>query len=154
MTPKKASTGAVADREIITTRVFAYPRELMFKAWTDPSHLKNWWGPKGFRNTFKTFDLRPGGAWEFIMHGPDGTDYDNKVIFEEITEPSRIVMRHLDPQHEFQVTATFEEMKASQTRLTFRMLFIDAAECQRIKAFVTEANEQNFDRLEAELATM
>lgn len=145
---------SVIDCEIITSRVFGYPRELMFKAWTDPAHLKNWWGPKGFKNTFEMFDLRPGGMWTFTMHGPDGTDYANKVIFEEITEPSRIVMRHLDPQHEFQVTATLEEAGKGKTQLTFRMLFDDAGECQKVKTFVVEANEQNFDRLEAELAAM
>ncbi len=154
MTTPNSSSGDITDCKIITTRVFSYPRDLMFKAWADPAHLKNWWGPKGFTNTFQTFDLRPGGMWTFIMHGPDGTDYDNKVIFEEITEPSRIVMRHLDPNHEFQVTATFEESGTSQTRLTFRMFFDDAAECQKVKSFVIEANEQNLDRLEAELTTM
>ena len=59
-----------ADREIVTTRVMDAPRELVFKAWTDPDHLVHWWGPTGFTNTFHEFDLKPGGVWRFVMHGP------------------------------------------------------------------------------------
>ena len=75
---KESSAEALSDREIVTTRVFDAPRELVFKAWTDPDHLAKWWGPKGFTNTFQEFDMRPGGVWRFIMHGPDGVDYKNK----------------------------------------------------------------------------
>ena len=59
------------DCEIVSIRNFTYSREQVFNAWTDPNRLKNWWGPKGFTNTFHEFDLRPGGKWSFIMHGPD-----------------------------------------------------------------------------------
>lgn len=57
--------------EIVTTRIFTFPRQLVYKAWTEPQHLKNWWGPKGFTNTFNIFDLTVGGRWSFVMHGPD-----------------------------------------------------------------------------------
>jgi uncharacterized protein YndB with AHSA1/START domain len=60
------------DREIITSRVYDAPRELVFKAWTDPKHIARWWGPNGFTTTIHEMDVRPGGAWRFIMHGPDG----------------------------------------------------------------------------------
>jgi uncharacterized protein YndB with AHSA1/START domain len=143
---------APSDREIVTTRVFDAPRERVFEAWTDPDHLAQWWGPKGFTNTFEEFDLRPGGNWRFVMHGPDGVDYKNHSVFVEVVKPERIVFDHVSgPQ--FQVTATFAE-QAGRTRLTFRMLFESAAKCEMVKGFAVEANEQNFDRLEVELEKM
>lgn len=142
-----------ADREIVSTGVFNAPRELVWKAWTDPKHLAQWWGPKGFTNTFHEFDLRPGGVWRFVMHSPDGTDYPNRSVFVELVKPERIVFDHLKPMHKFQVVATFAE-QAGKTKLTFRMVFKSAAECAKVKVYAVEANEQNFDRLEAQLAKM
>ncbi|HEX6774746.1 MAG TPA: SRPBCC domain-containing protein [Methylomirabilota bacterium] len=69
-----------SDREIVTTRVLAWPRERVVRAWTDPDHLARWWGPKGFTNTFQEFDLRPGGRGQFVMHGPNGADYPNQSV--------------------------------------------------------------------------
>src|SRR2546427_2533008 len=143
-------TEALAAREIVSTRVVGAARELVFKALTDPDHLVHWWGPKGFTNTFQDFDMRPGGIWRFVMHGPDGVDYKNKSVFVEVVKPERIVFQHVSgPQ--FQVTATFAE-QAGKTRLTFQMLFEIAAECDKVKVYAVEANNQNLDRLEAELA--
>ena len=153
MTAKKdGSAGALSDREIVTTRVFDAPRELVFKAWTDPVRLALWWGPKGFTNTFQEFDMRPGGIWRFVMHGPDGVDYKNESVFVEVVKPERIVFQHVSG-HQFQVTATFAE-QAGKTELTFQMLFETARECDKVKVYAVEANEQNFDRLEAQLAKM
>jgi len=149
MTAHKTNT---ADREIVTTRVLNAPRELVFKAWTDPDQLVQWWGPKGFTNTFHEFDLRPGGIWRFVMHGPDGVDYQNKSVFVEVVNPERIVFDHVSGPR-FQVVATFAE-QAGKTTVTFRMRFESAAECDKVKAFAVEGNEQNFDRLEARLAKM
>ena len=144
---------ALSDREIVSTRVFDAPRELVFKAFSDRDHLVHWWGPKGFTNTFHEFDMRPGGVWRFVMHGPDGVDYKNESVFVEIVRPERIVFHHLKPVHEFQMTVTFVEQD-DKTMLTWRMLFKSAAECDKVKVFAVEANEQNFDRLEAQLAKM
>ena len=141
-----------SDREIVSTRVLPWPRERVFRAWTEPHHLARWWGPKGFTNTFQEFDLRPGGCWQFVMHGPNGADYPNQSVFVEIVKPERIVFDHVSSPA-FQVTATFDE-EAGKTRLTFRMLFGTAAECDKVKGFAVAANEENFDRLEAELASM
>ena len=143
---------AASDREIVTTRVLAWPPERVFRAWTEPEHLARWWGPKGFTNTFQEFDPRPGGRWQFVMHGPNGADYPNQSVFVEIVKPERIVFDHLSGPA-FQVTATFAE-EAGKTRLTFRMLFETAAECDKVKGFAVGANEENLDRLEAELARM
>ncbi|WP_331436832.1 SRPBCC domain-containing protein [Gordoniibacillus kamchatkensis] len=110
------------------------------------------WGPKGFTNTFQEFDMRPGGTWQFIMHGPDGVDYRNKSVFAEIVQPERIVFDHVSGPR-FQVMATFEDF-GGKTKLTFRQLFKSAAEFDQVRKYAPEANEQNFDRLEAVLTTI
>lgn len=149
---KDSPAEALAAREIVTTRVFDSPRELVFRAWTDPDHLAQWWGPKGFTNTFHEFDMKPGGIWRFVMHGPNGADFQNKSVFVEVLKPERIVFQHVSGPH-YQATATFEE-QSGKTTLTYQMLFETAAECDKFKRFAVGANEENFDRLEAELIKM
>lgn len=135
---------------VVSTRIFEHRRELIFEAWTNPDRLKNWWGPNGFTNTFYEFDLRPGGMWRFTMHGPDGTNYPNESVFVRIDEPELIIFDHLS-QPQFQIVATFEELQETKTRLTFRMIFKSAEQCNALRDFVRPKNEENFDRLEAEL---
>jgi uncharacterized protein YndB with AHSA1/START domain len=137
-------------RDIVTTRVIPAPRGRVYAAWSDPALLQRWWGPNGFTNTFEVFDLRPGGDWRFVMHGPDGTDYRNHSIFREIRPGELLAFDHLGPMHRFGVRATFYDLGGG-TLVRFRMRFTDAAECGRVRAFVAPANEQNFDRLEAVL---
>lgn len=139
--------------EIISQRDFATPRERVFEAFSNPHHLIHWWGPKGFTNTFHEFDLRPGGAWRFVMHGPDGTDYPNGKDFVEVVPPERIVFDHSDPQHRFRMTMTFAE-NLQGTTLTWRMRFESAADHAKLKDFIAAANEENFDRLAAYLAKL
>lgn len=135
-----------SDREIVSQRVFNFPRERVFGAWTDPNLLAQWWGPNGFRNTFHEFDLRPGGHWRFVMHGPEGKDYPNHSVFVEIVTNERIVFDHEAPP--FRVVATFTA-QGDKTVVVFRMIFENAELCAKIKVFAVDANEQNFDRLEA-----
>ena len=71
----KAGVESALDREIVSTRTLDLPRSLVFQAFSDPDHLAHWWGPRGFTNTFHAFDLRPGGVWTFVMHGPDGVRF-------------------------------------------------------------------------------
>ena len=130
------------DCEIVSSRIVNTAREIVFTAWTDPNHLKNWWGPAGFTNTFNEFDLRPGGKWRFTMHGPDKGNYPNECEFIKIERPI------------FQVLATFEEVPGNKTRVVFKMLFTSAEECAKLKKFVVDKNEENFDRLENELTRM
>lgn len=137
------------DCDIFSTRFFAAPRELVWRAWTEPQHLARWWGPKGFRNTFREFDPRPGGQWRFTMHGPDGTDYDNHSVFVEVAAPERIVLDHLS-NPKFRLTATFTA-EAGGTRLGFLMHFESAAVCAAVRGICVPSNEENFDRLAAEL---
>ncbi|MEX2546095.1 MAG: SgcJ/EcaC family oxidoreductase [Phycisphaeraceae bacterium] len=141
------------EREIVSARVFNAPRERVFEAFSDPGHLSQWWGPKGFSNTIHEFDLRPGGAWRLTMHGPDGADYQNESVFVEVVKPEKVVFDHCEPIHRFQMTMTFSQ-ENGRTKLTWRMCFESAQECARVKSLVGEANEQNFDRLEEHLASM
>src|SRR3954449_11049365 len=85
---------ATADREIVISRVISAPRELGFEAFTDVRHLSGWWGPEGFTNTTRAFEFRVGGAWDFVMHGPDGTDYQEWICWTEIAPPERIALLH------------------------------------------------------------
>lgn len=141
----------VADREVLSSRLFAAPRDAMLAAFADPSRLAQWWGPKDFTNTIHEFDLKPGGRWRLTMHAPGGAAFENESVFVEVANPERVIFRHLEPVHAFEMTMTFAE-EGSQTRLTWRMLFDSAAECARVKNFVVEGNEQNFDRLQSHLA--
>ena len=141
------------DCEIRSTRIFRFPVQLVYKAWSDPAHLKNWWGPAGFTNTFEEFDFRVGGRWRFVMHGPEKGNYANECEFIKIEEPKLIAWkRHSKPL--FQVVASFEELSANETNLVFRMVFDTPEECDKIKRFAVDKNEENFDKLENELAKM
>jgi uncharacterized protein YndB with AHSA1/START domain len=120
---------------MIGTRVFDAPRELVFEAWTDPKHLAEWWGPNGFTTTTSAFDMRPGGVWRFVMHGPEGRDYENRITFDEIVKPERIAYHHgggdnVEPV-QFRTTVTFEDL-GGKTRLTMRGVFPSAAERDRV----------------------
>lgn len=138
------------DRTVLNQRVVPYTREQVFKAWTDPGLLAQWWGPKGFTNTFHTFELKPGGKWHFTMHGPDGADYENLCVFKDIVETERVVLDHIETVHRFLLSGTFKTVNDG-TAIEFRQVFASADECNRIRSFVTGANEQNLDRLEAVL---
>jgi uncharacterized protein YndB with AHSA1/START domain len=110
-----------AEREIAQTRIFRAPRELVFEMWTNPEHIVNWYGPKGFTDTVIEMDVRPGGVWRHVMHGPDGVDYQNDCRYLEIVRPERLVYEHLSPP-EFVATVTFEEF-GEETRMTMQMVF-------------------------------
>ena len=146
-------------RSIIGTRVFDAPRELVWTMWTDPKHLAQWWGPNGFSTTTSAFDMRPGGVWRFVMHGPDGRDYQNRITFDEIVRPERIVYRHSGGEDvepvQFTQTVTFEDV-GGKTRLTWRGVFPSAAERERvIKEYGADKGlVQTLSRLGEYLATM
>jgi len=155
---KTASPENRADREIVLTRVFDAPRELIWDAWTDPKQIVQWWGPRGFTMTIHEMDVRPGGVWKHTMHGPDGTDYPTQCVFVEVVEPERIVYymaggKKGDPGHESQVTWTFGA-QGNKTKLTLRMLFPSAEILEGVaKTYgVVEGGTQTFDRLGEHLA--
>lgn len=147
------NTATAPESEIVSSRIIDAPRELVYRAWTEPEHLKKWWGPAGFTNTFNEFDFRVGGKWSFIMHGPEKGNYPNECEFIKIEKPSLIAWkRHTKPL--FQVLATFEELSHDKTKIVFKMLFDTIEECNKLKPFVVDKNEENFDRLENELKSM
>jgi len=123
-------------RSIIGSRVLDAPRALVFSVWTDPKHLAQWWGPNGFTTTTHSYDFRPGGVWRFVMHGPDGRDYQNRITYDEIIPPERIVYRHgggddVEPV-QFTQTVTFEDLGNGQTRLAWHGKFTSAEERTRV----------------------
>jgi uncharacterized protein YndB with AHSA1/START domain len=150
----------VADRAIITRRVFDAPRELVYKVWTQPEHVAQWWGPNGFTNTIQEMDVRVGGVWRLIMHGPDGRDYPNKIVFTEVTPPARLVYDHSgdDGEVEFHTTVTFspDGQAGEKTRLTLQAVFASVAERNKVaeEYGAIEGAEQTLARLADYLATM
>jgi uncharacterized protein YndB with AHSA1/START domain len=80
------------NRELVITRIFDAPRSLVFKMWTDPTHMAQWWGPRGFTNPVCDMDVRPGGAIRIVMRGPGGVDYPMTGVFHEIVAPERLVL--------------------------------------------------------------
>jgi uncharacterized protein YndB with AHSA1/START domain len=117
--------GDLADREIVLSRVIDAPRELVFEAFTAVRHLSRWWGPKGFTTTTRSFEFRVGGAWDFVMHGPDGTDYQEWITWTQIIRPERIALLHgefRDDPNAFESVMTFEPA-GERTRVATRALF-------------------------------
>jgi len=146
-----------SDRELGTTRIFKAPRELVFKVWTDPDHVGLWWGPNGFTNTIHKMDVRVGGVFEFTMHGPDGVDWPNKIIFREVVRPERLVYDHGDPNQDeadfFHVTVTFASKGPKETELTMKAVFRTAKLRDEVveKSGALEGMHQHLGRLEAYL---
>lgn len=136
------------DRALATSRQLAWSPAEVFNAIRDPARLARWWGPAGFRNHFSLFEFHTGGRWQHVMEGPDGTRYPNESVFEAV-DPTRVVIRHLAPA--FRLTITLDA-GAGGTRVGWRQVFDDAALCRQLAPMCIPANEQNLDRLEAELA--
>jgi uncharacterized protein YndB with AHSA1/START domain len=153
MSATSQAKSSVADRELVFTRMFNAPRDLVFTAWTDRKHIVHWWGPDGFTNTTLEMDVRPGGVWRFIMHGPDGVDYPNKIVFQKVIRPERLEFLHGpdDDSHsgQFEVTVTFAEV-GKKTELTMRMVFTSKEERDLVveKYGAVEGNRQTMNRLE------
>jgi uncharacterized protein YndB with AHSA1/START domain len=133
--------------EILNERLFPVDRFTLFRAFSDPDLLKQWWGPHGFTNVIGGFDFQKGGSWQITMTASNGTDFPNRSTFREIVVPERIVFEHHEPMHIYIMEMDFTE-EESGTRLNWRMLFDATEENLQLKTFITAANEQNFDRLE------
>ncbi len=146
-----------AEREIVTQRVVSAPRAQVFRAWSEPDALAAWWGPRGFTNTSRELNLRPGGIWRFVMHGPDGVAYPNLIRFLAIEPAHRIVYQHgeneADPAY-FIHTVTFEDVRGA-TRVTMRLTFATAeARAMAVDRYgALEGSEQTLLRM-AEHATL
>jgi len=136
-----------SERELVITRLLHAPRELVFDVWTNPDHVKNWWGPNGFTNTIHKMEVTKGGEWNFVMHGPDGKDYKNKIIFTEVVRPERLCYDHVSGP-KFHVTVDFAK-QGNTTLLTMRMVFDSSDQlAQAIKQFgADEGLKQHIHRL-------
>jgi uncharacterized protein YndB with AHSA1/START domain len=149
-------TSATSDREIVVTRTIEGPRSLVFEAYTDPRHLAQWWGPNGFTTTTRAFEFRPGGVWDFVMHGPDGTDYPNWIEWREIAPPERLVFLHgerPDDPRAFVSTVTLVE-RGGKTEVTMRAVFKTKAQRDEVVARydAIEGGKQTLGRLALYLA--
>ena len=166
----KNDPAAAAEAEFVLKRVFDAPRSLVFKAWTDPKHVAQWWGPHGFTNPVCEMDVRPGGAWRIVMVGPDGAKHPAKGVYREVVEPERLVMTidHSElpeewhdlvnpnrdrgkgkPALEVLSNVTFEEHNG-RTTLTIRLRFESAAiRDSFLKLGMEQGWSQSLERLEA-----
>jgi uncharacterized protein YndB with AHSA1/START domain len=120
-----SAQSTTADREVVIARVIDAPRELVFEAFTDIRHLAKWWGPDGFTTTTRAFEFRVGGEWDFAMHGPDGTDYQEWITWTDINPPERIEFRHGEfrgDTNAFESIVTFES-EGPATRVELRTVF-------------------------------
>lgn len=101
------------------TRLLDAPIALVWEVLTDPTHITEWWGPEGFTISISTMDVRPGGQWNFVMHGPDGRDYQNKIIYKEVVPHKKLVLEyHTTATH---VTTIELEERGQQTLLKWHM---------------------------------
>jgi len=154
MTASKENPQVPDDRKIIISRLFDAPRELVWRAMTDPRHVVNWWGPIGFTTTIEEMDFRVGGTWKHVMHGPDGTEYPNQSVFLEIVKPERIVYAHGGGKKDaasvnFTQTWTFEAVEKGKTRLTLCQVFPTAEDRDKVvKEYgAIEGGKQTLQRL-------
>lgn len=118
--------GEQIEREIVLTRVYHAPKKLVFSAFTEQGALDQWFGPNGFTSTTEEFSFKVGGLWRFKFTAPDGTIYDNRIEYKEISPYDRLVFHHGadkdDDPNRFYVTITFDEQQNKKTVLTLRQL--------------------------------
>jgi uncharacterized protein YndB with AHSA1/START domain len=139
------------NRKLEVERLLDAPVELVWEVWTNPDHIKNWWGPDGFSTTISKMDIRKGGEWNLVMHGPDGTDYKNKSVFREIIKNKSIEFDHVSGP-KFTARVTFEA-KGKKTLMKWSMIFESAeVKNQVVEKFgAAEGLRQNVAKLESYL---
>lgn len=154
METNNQEASSTADREIAITRILDAPRELVYEVWTKPEHVAQWWGPNGFTNTVHNMEVKVGGEWRLTMHGPDGTDYPNLIIFKEIIAPEKLVYIHgtgNEPMEDrFFVTVNFNDLGNNKTELKMHMLFKTKEMRDEVveKYGALEGARQNANRME------
>jgi uncharacterized protein YndB with AHSA1/START domain len=150
---ERSGSETTADREVVIARGIDGPRDRVFDAFTAVDHLSHWWGPDGFTTTTHTFEFRPGGVWDFTMHGPDGTDYPNHIEWLEIAAPERLVFRHGerpgDPEA-FVSTVTIADL-GERSEVSLRSVFNTKAQRDELveRYGVIEGGKQTLGRLDA-----
>lgn len=138
------------DNTIFSSRLINTTIEKLYRAFAHPQHLKNWWGPEGFTNTIHEFDLRPEGKWLLTMHGPEKNNFENASIFKEVVPNQRVSWTRTTAPY-FDMEIGFESISDTASKISFTMVFQSSEECNKMRKFIAEKNEENFDRLEKEL---
>ena len=145
MCPANPSKAALSTERVLSAK----PRQI-FAAFEQAERLAQWWGPKGFTNTFQECEFKPGGRWVFVMHGPNGVDYPNEAVFRQITPDTKIVIGHISPPR-FTLTVTLTA-RGDETHLAWLQEFESPEVAAKLRAICEPANEQNLDRLQSLLA--
>jgi uncharacterized protein YndB with AHSA1/START domain len=140
---------AIELRSDIRTHYIAASPELVFAAMSNPDRVARWWGPNGFTSTTHTFDFQPGGSWVLTMHAPDGTDYPNESRFSRIVPNELWEIEHLNGHH-FMLTLKLEA-SGEGTEVRWQQTFDTVAHYRELAQFVAAANQQNLERLAAEV---
>jgi uncharacterized protein YndB with AHSA1/START domain len=138
--------------ELVLTRTLDAPRKLVFKAWTDPKHLAQWWGPRGFKTEIRAMDVSAGGVWRYAMRGPNGNEYPFDGVYLEVVEPERLVFDgtiHGSPEQRVWTEVTFAD-REGKTEVTVRQLYSFEADATRGASI---GWNQQLDRLGAFLAS-
>lgn len=152
---EKNSSFYQEDNQLVYTRLLNAPIELVWEVWTNPDHIKNWWGPDGFTISTRSMQVSPGNQWDFVMHG-HGHDYENRVEYVEVNKPCLLVYKHEDDTGEisFTVRVSFEELD-DKTFLTMRTIFKSRELLERLKREVgaVEGGNQTLNKLEQYLHT-
>ena len=146
-----------SDRAILFTHTVDAPRELVWEVHTDPAHLAKWWGPEGFTDTILEMNLKPGGLWRYVMHGPDGTDYPGRIEYLEVVKPARLVYYlgsdvDEDPSRFF-VTVEFID-EGLKTKITMLMEFTTPEKREEIEKFALEGKASHDRHLDSYLARL
>lgn len=133
------------DRTLRTSRTLPFSAKDIYGAFASANLLASWWGPEGFSNSFEIFEFVTGGRWNFVMHSPDGKNYSNECIFEELLPNSKVVIHHdCAPKFKLTIKLTPEE---KGTCLSWEQVFEDAETAQAVKQRAGSANEENIDKL-------
>lgn len=114
------------ETSLIVRRTFDAPRERVWTAWTSSEEVQHWWGPAGVATITEQLDVRPSGVWRFVMVGPEGDEYQNTIVYDEVVAPERLVYtRHSseDDESQFQVSVLLDEQVDGKTELTMKMCF-------------------------------
>lgn len=153
-----AAATSTAEREVRVARIIHGPPDAVFKAYTEARHLGRWWGPDGFSTTTHAFEFRPGGIWDFTMHGPDGTDYANWLEWLEISPPKRIVYRQgerADDPNAFVTTVTIAAL-GDRSEIELRTVFNTREQRDEVveRYGAIEGGEQTLGRLAEWISNM
>ncbi|MBS1690167.1 MAG: SRPBCC family protein [Bacteroidetes bacterium] len=151
MENQKSST---TNKGLHLRRTLNAPIDLVWEVWTKPEHIAQWWGPNGFTNTISKMDVQAGGEWNLVMHGPDGTDYDNRVVFREVVQNKKIVYEHIN-WPKFMATVEFDA-QGEQTEMSWKMEFESEEEFIQVvkKHGAEEGQKENVVKLDAYLQKM